>query len=456
MESTKRRIEDDGSRVGDEPVKRRAMKCGQCGELGHRKGSKKCSALPVDGGKRPAIRCGVCGELGHRKGSTKCFGLHLANRKPAPHVPVEIWEQICERVPSPVDIVALSGVNRVLALALSNTNAIFWKKWTARHGTADLLEHADKWGIRRSLKLLGEIGCELCGKPRIRKIYPYGVRCYKACLRKNTICEHYLPERLHGIDLPYNEKKFPGRSWYGGGFTARFYWVSQLERYIREEYGFDSYNEFKVAEDARVVAARKSEELERRRVASLKRKVVEAACESIVEGSVFTRVEATARVEAAAGRKQTWLPEDAQEVDLQHEVQCVLQKLIKDERKYVQDHYGLRVSSGEADTGCPRCPSTSTMGGDLLVIHFLDVHSEDIVTESALSVRRAQEMERQRQLALAHAVRRRQRETREAVVTLFHTNTESGGPLEITPRLRSLLVASPSLLKDQIGNCLGQ
>ena len=123
------------------------------------------------------------------------------------------------------------------------------------------------------MKILGEVGCELCGKARIRKVYPYGVRCCEECLHANTVCEYYLPTQLHNINLPRNEKAFPRRGRWSSAYTARFYWRSQLDAYIQKTYNHSNLAEFRLAEAKRLDVLKENADAEKRHRQSIKGKL---------------------------------------------------------------------------------------------------------------------------------------------------------------------------------------
>jgi hypothetical protein len=90
--------------------------------------------------------------------------------------------------------------------------------------------------FKDQIKLYGSIGCELCNKPRIRKVYSeYGVRCCTDCLYANTVNEYRLGEdyfipkslvrncRYRTVDM-YN----PYSRAYSRDYTTNFYWTPDV------------------------------------------------------------------------------------------------------------------------------------------------------------------------------------------------------------------------------------
>ena len=242
------------------PVQRARDTCTKCGTKGHRKNSKRCTGMPV----RTSFA------WFYRRSLTPSLQLSddLVQR-----TPTEIWTAICERVEDPLDIITISRVSRLMADIVSNSNAVFWKRWEAQTGNTYYLQFAGKWGPRRSLTLIARVGCEICGKPRIRKVYPFGVRCCDSCLKENTVCEYYLPRTLHDLDLPVNQRQFPnGDSGWKGYYTARFYWRAHLDAHVRECFHTRDLADYLRLEEEKRVAA-----LEARREARRKRQRVRAS-----------------------------------------------------------------------------------------------------------------------------------------------------------------------------------
>ncbi len=168
-------------------------------------------------------------------------------------LPIELLSLICVQVPCVNTLINLSVTCRSFAKVVNNSNIYFWTRWSEMHPLqVNLLDLAATYGAKRSLTLLGRRGCELCGKARIRKVYPFGIRCCESCLHANTICSYKLSNELQDIPLNFNEATFWSK--WQGPFSARFYWISQVDAYVKREYNVDSLQAYeeKAREDAKI------------------------------------------------------------------------------------------------------------------------------------------------------------------------------------------------------------
>ena len=193
-----------------------------------------------------------------------------------PDLPVELWIMICLRVKCPITLLELSRVNKELNSIINNKTRWFWNEWKQWHPkNSYLFEYADQCGITRSLSLMSQVGCELCGKKRIRKVYPFGIRCCEPCLHENTICDYYLPVSLqkNKMPLPFNERSFPSRGSYGGGYTARFYWKSQVVAYVFNTHQ-QTLEEYKESEQQRLDKEREENKKKSKQDKSVKGKIL--------------------------------------------------------------------------------------------------------------------------------------------------------------------------------------
>lgn len=148
----------------------------------------------------------------------------LDNRDNFTTLPDELLHMICARVSCVDTLLNLSVTSRALAGVISNSNSYFWILWKAMNShQSRLLALADYHGAKRSLALIGQRGCEICGKPRIRKVYPFGIRCCEPCLNANIV-------RLKSswLSLTFYEPRTTNRY---GRSAPRFYWRSQVERH---------------------------------------------------------------------------------------------------------------------------------------------------------------------------------------------------------------------------------
>lgn len=102
---------------------------------------------------------------------------------------------------------------------------------------------SDHVAAKTAIRLYNEVGCQLCGKARVRKVYgEFGVRCCTDCLRRNTINEYYLTQmglsrnmlagaRRHVVDMynPYSR----GSKYY----DATYFWRGDVDAVCRERFG---------------------------------------------------------------------------------------------------------------------------------------------------------------------------------------------------------------------------
>ena len=98
---------------------------------------------------------------------------------------------------------------------------------------------------KKCLELYGRVGCQLCGKARIRKVYvEYGVRCCTDCLYANTISDYQLDDkyRISNYYFLRNARQRTvsmynpsARAW-SRSYEATFYWKTDVEEAVRTEF----------------------------------------------------------------------------------------------------------------------------------------------------------------------------------------------------------------------------
>ena len=98
---------------------------------------------------------------------------------------------------------------------------------------------------KKCLELYGRVGCQLCGKARIRKVYvEYGVRCCTDCLYANTISDYQLDDKYRISNcyfLRHARQRTVGmynpcaRAW-SRNYEATFYWKKDVEEAVRTEF----------------------------------------------------------------------------------------------------------------------------------------------------------------------------------------------------------------------------
>ncbi|CAG8641924.1 12820_t:CDS:1 [Funneliformis mosseae] len=152
----------------------------------------------------------------------------------------EIFVYICKFL-RPIDLISLSKVcklyhNYLCSDDVHSTEDI-WKFSRENHEGMTLIP-PEGMNERKYCMLLVERGCQICKKPKIRKIYwAFRVRCCRECLLKHTKSEYRIlqelkisPVILYG--LAYTTHCFWNK--WNGEFPVKFYWLSQVEKMERE------------------------------------------------------------------------------------------------------------------------------------------------------------------------------------------------------------------------------
>jgi hypothetical protein len=101
------------------------------------------------------------------------------------------------------------------------------------------------YSTKKCLELFGRIGCQLCGKARIRKVYvEYGVRCCTDCLHANTISDYQLDDKysisnfhfLRNVRQRTVSMYNPSARAWSRSYEATFYWKTDVEDAVRTEF----------------------------------------------------------------------------------------------------------------------------------------------------------------------------------------------------------------------------
>lgn len=101
--------------------------------------------------------------------------------------------------------------------------------------------------VKNCLQLYADHGCQLCNKPRYKKVYPeYGVRCCQDCLFKNTISEHKLRinYKLKTLGFLQSARKRKVKMYnlyahvysYGSLNETIFYWKDDVDAIMLEKH----------------------------------------------------------------------------------------------------------------------------------------------------------------------------------------------------------------------------
>ncbi|CAI2164738.1 5864_t:CDS:1 [Funneliformis geosporum] len=152
----------------------------------------------------------------------------------------EIFVNICKFL-RPIDLISLSKVCKLYYNYLCSDNVHstvdIWK-FSRENNSEMTLAPPEGMKERKYCILLFERGCQICKKPKIRKVYwAFRVRCCRECLLKYTKSEYRIlqelkisPMILYG--LAYTTHCFWNK--WNGEFPVKFYWISQVEKMDKE------------------------------------------------------------------------------------------------------------------------------------------------------------------------------------------------------------------------------
>ena len=157
-------------------------------------------------------------------------------------------------------------------LALACTNKTLYKLMNDEEKYKELsfqqnLDQVSNMTYKKKLRLYGCIGCELCKKPRVRKVYlDYGVRCCKDCLYANTINDYRLDDYLiqkhvvqrcrYRIATIYNPYSYIHE------YTTKFYWKPDVVKAIKSKYNVASLEEYKNSKTRVILQEKRVEMIE--------------------------------------------------------------------------------------------------------------------------------------------------------------------------------------------------
>jgi hypothetical protein len=155
--------------------------------------------------------------------------------------PPEIFVNICKFLP-PNDLISLSRVcklyyNYLCSDDIQCTQNI-WKTSREIHLEKLQLPPPEGMNERQYCKLFVERGCQICKKPKIRKVYwAFRVRCCKECLMKHTKSLYRITDELRIspmvlYGLAYVTHVFWTRR--NGEFPVKFYWLSKVKEMDKE------------------------------------------------------------------------------------------------------------------------------------------------------------------------------------------------------------------------------
>lgn len=111
-------------------------------------------------------------------------------------------------------------------------------------------EHNLNLPVKKYLELYTNIGCQHCGKARIRKVYTeYGVRYCTDCLYNHTISDYKL-KKEYNIDRPdllKNVRQNTVEMYHRklGSYFATFYWTADVIKIIKDHFdcSLEEYSE---------------------------------------------------------------------------------------------------------------------------------------------------------------------------------------------------------------------
>jgi len=115
-------------------------------------------------------------------------------------------------------------------------NSIWQLAWESFLKNNEIEYEVENLNFKDRIVLLANIGCQFCGKTRIRKVYTeFNVRCCTDCLYDRTVSD-YLLENLYNINPnKYNKLSHIRKEMYKyriGYYTLRFYWSETIENII--------------------------------------------------------------------------------------------------------------------------------------------------------------------------------------------------------------------------------
>jgi hypothetical protein len=171
----------------------------------------------------------------------------------------------------PKDALALSRINKIWSENLCRKNVFVWKQ-ILLYMISDTSNISELNNIpftpnnyKAYIALHCDIGCELCGKPRIRKVTTeFHRRLCKECLHSNTISDYAL--KCHDLKISdFIESNIPHTTvdMWGGKYvkmyTLKFFWKDDVNKVILNKYHktFDEYiaeleHQQKIKEDERI------------------------------------------------------------------------------------------------------------------------------------------------------------------------------------------------------------
>lgn len=145
------------------------------------------------------------------------------------------------------DLLSLSRINR--QYHSNNLARECGDAWKAAH--LQILEQEDiefnrhkpldPYNYKSLVSLYVDIGCEVCHKPRIRKVYyPVMHRVCSTCIRENTISDYSIDQKYNYDGLKEMRKKilnlpsYDHELWnkYIGTYTLSFYWLPDVQRIV--------------------------------------------------------------------------------------------------------------------------------------------------------------------------------------------------------------------------------
>ena len=120
-----------------------------------------------------------------------------------------------------------------------------WAQVAKAHKVDTNLAQLNHLSAKKCLELFGHVGCQLCGRARIRKVYvEYGARCCTDCLYANTISNYQLNDKYkisnlhflrHARQRTVNMYNPCARAW-SRNYEATFYWKTDVEDAVRTEF----------------------------------------------------------------------------------------------------------------------------------------------------------------------------------------------------------------------------
>ena len=156
-------------------------------------------------------------------------------------LPVEVWQYIGNYVHNPKDCINLSWTCSNALLAFDDR---YWQKLLKLHVEDATWFEFLTW--KQNAILRSFAGCQLCGKKRIRKVYPFGVRICEECLRANTFPASSAPVSTQGLVIC--------KSHIGKVKTIQVCWRGDIDKRCVEELGY-TLKEYIEREEAEAKAA---------------------------------------------------------------------------------------------------------------------------------------------------------------------------------------------------------